>query len=387
MKWFSSPVEMHKTEDNAETARAALQQLFSSSAKHISLPTEGFHDLEDQSNSKKRNDTQWCNATENKEKVPEDQIMPLSSLGQSETVGWRAPPGEPKEINSSRLHSPLFSSKPLSSSSLSPSRPLASWTDLPPCPIAGYRLTQEGLWDDEPTEQSTTTVSDPLLKKNRYPDGESTKSSWFSAVPTFFSGSSSHPPRVAPERRDPVLLSASALKEVIHELRRLEQEAKMQVDEQLPDQVRTRSLHGLELAVNPCLLLTGIYLMTWKSAQLYRCAIPRHSVILTKLLSIMRWHLSAREKEEVAKRHRRFMQATNTRVSLCFSAGVSLTGFALWTRPSSLNVDTTPDAERGKKVVAYQQHTSASLKWMWFVYYHHPAYRSAAQKDHRSLQL
>lgn len=399
MRWFSSTKVPPSDDSSAAAARETLQELFSSSSKHLSLPSQEL--------AQRVPDT-VPNHLERRATTSPPSLTPSERKGSDRTqhqLAFTSTSSHPSpsssssqtfytEPNTSRLTTtttttsrwdqsetrdipPLI--EPASSSSFSsPSRStLLSWTALPPCPIAGYRLTEEGLWDEDPHDMATTMTT---RTRQNEPSCGTSRSSWFSPFSSFFGGHGDVPPH----RATPVLLSASALKEVIHELRRLEQEAKMQVDEQLPDQVRTRSLRGLELAVNPCLLLTGIYLMTWKSAQLYRCAAPRHSVVLTKLLSMMRWHLSVREKEEVAKRHRRLMQATNARVSMCFSAGASLTAFALWTRPSSLNIDAAPEAERGKKVVAYQQHTSASLKWMWFVYYHHPAYAAAAKKDQKS---
>eukprot|EP00796_Vickermania_ingenoplastis_P003853 gene3853-2731_t len=215
-----------------------------------------------------------------------------------------------------------------------------SWRDLPPCPVEGFRLTEKGLVDEHYAE--TGIIKEAASGRRG--------------------------------KKEEILVSPAAMRDLLREFQSLEQSMKYTVDEQLPSHVRSRSLRGLEMAVNPCLLLTGLYLMSWKTAQLYRCAVPRHSVVLTKLMALTRWHLSAREKEEMAQQHRRLLRATNARVSLTFSTGVALTAFAWWTRPRIATVDDSPEVKLNNEVIAYHNHTSAALKWMWYVYYHHPAY-------------
>lgn len=239
-----------------------------------------------------------------------------------------------------------------------------SWKLLPPCPIAGYRLTSDGLIDERKNDITTPIVMETEKEKKN--------GRWCVPYPwRGFKGSHDSEKKLGSER---VVLSTSELKQLIHELRRMEQESKMVVDEDLPNQVRRRSLRGLEIVINPCLLLTGIYLMTWRSAQLYRSALPRRSFFLTKFLNITRWHLSVRQKEEASKRHRQLLRATNAQVASSFLTGAGLTAFAWITRPTNRVVDEAPDVLMGRQREAMQQHTSSALKWMWFVYFHHPSY-------------
>ncbi|KAL7701416.1 hypothetical protein N2W54_006790 [Lotmaria passim] len=202
-----------------------------------------------------------------------------------------------------------------------------SWDQLPPSPLAGYELTKHGLVD-----------------KFRTP---------------------------------PHTLSPAELKDLIRELTTVEQKAKYDVDKQFAAHLGNRGLHGLELLVNPCLFLIGIYLMTWKTVQLYNTALPQDSVVFTKLLALLQRRTPAGKRELLAQRHRRLMRATNARVAFSFLTGVGVFSLAWVSRPSKNVMEEAPDMLVAKEMVAYQRHAEASLKWCWYVYYHHPAYCSA----------
>ncbi|ORC88859.1 uncharacterized protein TM35_000152900 [Trypanosoma theileri] len=201
---------------------------------------------------------------------------------------------------------------------------------LPPCPIVGYTLQEEGLVDE-------------LIK----------------------------PPKV---------LSVTELKSLILELSSIEQQAKYTVDVQLPQQVHNRGRRSLELVVNPALYICGLYLMLWRAPRLYYNASPRGSLFFTRLFALMRWHLPEMEKERLARNHRRIFQATNAQVTLSFFSGCFLTTVAFLTHPSPDVIDSGPDIEIGKQSVGFQQHSEGALRWLWYVYYHHPAYRYLAKE-------
>lgn len=212
-----------------------------------------------------------------------------------------------------------------------------SWETLPSCPVAGYELTRQGLVDR-------------LHKPPR--------------------------PLTPPELRD-----------LIHELTAVEQRAKHQVDEGFGRHMANRGMHGIELLVSPFLFLTAAYLMTWKTAQLYRSAVPQDSVVFTRLLALLRnrRRLPAGQRELLAQRHQRLMRATNARVTLAFLAGAAVFAVAWTTRPARDVIETAQDVLTTKELAAFQQHAESSLRWCWFVYYHHPAYASASsRRDSRS---
>ncbi|KAH9597222.1 hypothetical protein LSM04_005836 [Trypanosoma melophagium] len=206
---------------------------------------------------------------------------------------------------------------------------------LPPSPIVGYTLQEEGLVDE-------------LVK----------------------------PPRT---------LSVVELKSLILELSSIEQQARYTVDVQLPQQVHNRGRRGLELLVNPALYIAGFYLMLWKAPRLYYNASPRGSTLFTRLFALLRWHLPEVEKERLARKHRRIFQATNAQVTLSFISGCFLTTVAFFTHPSSDVIDSGPDVEIGKQSVGFQQHSEAALRWLWYVYYHHPAYRNWAKETRPTI--
>ncbi|EAN92150.1 hypothetical protein C3747_11g56 [Trypanosoma cruzi] len=203
------------------------------------------------------------------------------------------------------------------------------WGLLRPCPILGYKLREEGLVD--------------VLVQ---------------------------PPRT---------LSVGDLRSLILELSSVEQRAKYVVETQLPQQVHNRGRRGLELFVTPCLFMSGLYLMLWKAPRLYVGVSPRSSVLFTRILFLLRWQMTEVEKERVARNHRWLFQATNARVSLSFLAGLTLAAIAVVTRPTIDVVDVGPDVELGKKSVGFQKHSEAALRWLWIVYYHHPAYKPLAK--------
>lgn len=215
-----------------------------------------------------------------------------------------------------------------SSNHASEASSLIAWDALPPSPVAGYILTADGVVD---------TLQ--------------------------------HPPRP---------LSRPALLQLIGELAKVEQQAKQQLDEQFGRHMGHRGHHGIHLFVSPVLFLTALYLMTWRTARLYRQATPQQSVVFTRLLSMARLHLPTEQREAMAQRHRRWMQATNAQVALSFVGGSGLFAVAWVTRPAPDVLETAPDVIATKQMVAYQRHTEASLKWCWYVYYHHPAYATVS---------
>ncbi|KAG8348170.1 hypothetical protein ERJ75_000423900 [Trypanosoma vivax] len=221
-----------------------------------------------------------------------------------------------------------------------PSSPIVAGSDeppsvsIPPCPIAGYSLLQQGLVDNLATPPRTLSVNDLRL--------------------------------------------------LISELASIEQRARYEVDTQLAEQVHGRGRRGLELVVNPCLYLGGLYLMMWKGPRLYHNASPRGSVFFTQLLAMLRWHIPEVEKERLSQKHRVLLQVTNARVALTFLAGLFAATVAYVTQPPLDVVDTGPDVEFGKNLAGYQHHTETALRWLWLVYYHHPAYRALTMEMGRS---
>ncbi|CCW62629.1 unnamed protein product [Phytomonas sp. EM1] len=201
--------------------------------------------------------------------------------------------------------------------------------ELPPCPIAGYQLDRKrGLVD--------------IYKS---------------------------PPHA---------LSIKELHLLIIELSSIEQRSKNMVDYQFGPQMNSRGLRGMELLINPCILLTGLYFMTWRAARLWQSALPRNSFLLNGWLKLLCWHVPAEKQESLARQHRRLMQATNAHVSFSFIVGLFMVSVSWITWPSLNVMETSPEIVVGKQNVAYQQHSSASLKWLWFVYYNHPVYAPQA---------
>ncbi|KPA79298.1 hypothetical protein ABB37_05762 [Leptomonas pyrrhocoris] len=259
---------------------------------------------------------------------------------ESPSGGWRgwtrrtnawlpfSPSAPPDNSEEAEIVSPCSSTATTSASGTT--SPPLSWDQLPPSPLAGYELTKRGLVDRLRTPPHTLTPAE--------------------------------------------------LRDVIRELTKVEQQAKYDVDSSFSGHLGSRGLHGLELLVNPCLFLTGIYLMTWKTAQLYNGALPQESLVFTKVMSLRRWRMTADQREQLAQRHRLLMRATNARLVLAFLAGLGVFSLAWVSRPSRNVIEEAPDVQVAKETIAYQRHAEASLKWCWYVYYHHPAYRGARKE-------
>ncbi|CAD2219746.1 hypothetical protein, conserved [Angomonas deanei] len=210
---------------------------------------------------------------------------------------------------------------------------------LPPCPVEGYRVTKEGVEDTQ-------------------------------------SGGRPH------------ALAPNELRELIVQFAGIEGTAKYAVDDQFASQIGGRGRRGVELLVNPLLFLGGLYLATYKTVTLYQCAIPRQSVLLTRILHLMQARTPSAEKERVARRHRRLMQATSPRVLFSFLSGCFLLGVAIFTRPPPDVVDNSPEVDIAKSVMAYQKLSEDGLKWFMQVYYHHPKYAAyAAEKKLYTIKV
>nr|CCC92369.1 conserved hypothetical protein [Trypanosoma congolense IL3000] len=208
---------------------------------------------------------------------------------------------------------------------------------IPPCPIAGYSLGPHGLIDN---------IADP-----------------------------------------PRTLTIQDVRSLIAEMSSIEQRAKYEVDTQLPDQVHGRGQRGVELIINPCLYLCGLYLILWKTPRLYFGASPRGSALFTRTLKMLRWHLPEVEKERLARKYRRALQATNARVTLAFLTGIFVITVAATTHPPADVMNMGPDIDIGKQSVSFQHHSEMVLRWLWLVYYHHPAYKSLAKATCTPLAL
>lgn len=247
------------------------------------------------------------------------------------------------------------STVPRSPSSASPT---FVWTDLPPCPINGYRLTERGLVD-----------LDVALEAAGGKEGGWRIFPWKRTLP------------------EPPVLSPTELRELITDLQVMEQEAKQKLDDELPRQFHWRTVDGFDHVLRHVLLLSGIYLMTLRTVRAYRSAVPRNSILLNGFFTSFRPRLSVRMKEEMARRHCRVMQATTRGVLYPFWGGLIMTSLTWGTWPETMDVTATIKAVQGRHVSSYYQHTNKALQWMWTVYVHHPAYAKHSSRERGSLMI
>ncbi|CAJ1989276.1 hypothetical protein conserved [Leishmania donovani] len=357
MMWWSRGSEGDKASSvpaNAQTTQDVLASIFTPANRALAPPSASVDGSDVRSAASSSSVVHTASAKARSSAAPPEGTAPAILGSRHEGVDasespttwwtslgkWRSSTPLPRSVDASApksaLSSTTISTSPMRASEIADKAAVGaatamdavSWQTLPDCPLAGYKLTCQGLVD--------------RLTK---------------------------PPRT---------LTATELRSLIKELTAVEQQAKYNVDRQFSSHIGSRGLHGLELLINPGLWFTSIYLMTWKTARLYHNALPQNSVLFTRLLALMRLRMPVEQRELVAQRHQRLMRATNARVSLSFLSGVALFALAWVSQPPANVMEEASDVQIAKELIGYQRHLEASLKWCWYVYYHHPAYSSAS---------
>lgn len=271
---------------------------------------------------------------------------PLSSSSSSfvDTLG----PSSLKPLRSPSTSSPLSSSSSSEKRTAGPSdAPAAAaaststtrtstapldWRQFSAPPLAGYKLTAEGLVD--------VTVQPPLL------------------------------------------MDRLQLRRLIDGSAAFEAKAKYELDATSGAHLSLSTRRRAEPLISIACIAAGAYLLLWKAPGRVVGSIPRDSVFMRALRSSTSWGVtsgrSGRWLEELSQRHRWLLQASTEANFLTMVGGALLLGVGCvtldWTENPHIQSD---DGKIGTNTVAYQHHTEAVLKWLWAVYFHHPAYVAA----------
>jgi hypothetical protein len=210
--------------------------------------------------------------------------------------------------------------------------PLVDWKLLPPSPIGGFQLQDEGLRD-----------------------------------------------MMAPGQP---ILSAAQLKSLILEASSLEGQAKATVDHAMPQHVRITMQSKVNVMITQFLGVVGILLILYKVPSGYRAALPRDSLLFRSALvssvtGAIHWDENTREA--FARKHRRLLRMTSRRVAGALACGGAMmaTSAYFWDSYEAVNVHHEA-AVLGKDQVNYHLQTKISAQWLWTVYFHHPAYKGGA---------
>lgn len=208
-----------------------------------------------------------------------------------------------------------------------------SWRDLPPCPIFGMKLTEQGLYDSD---------------VGRHFD-------------------------------------ADDLRDLINRTGKLEASSNLESESRLGVTAWKR-VSELSIVAG---IFTGGLVIGWfwglKFWQGYAQAFPRKSVLLKH------WHLRRNPDmepiviEALCQKHRVIFNVTNPRPMFFLTSGVVGVGMAIFGEVSRRRKDDFRDVN--KFIIQRGQHYEGTMKWLFAVYYHHPVYKeAAAARKSRSLQ-
>ena len=215
--------------------------------------------------------------------------------------------------------------QPSVASSLSKSVPPAvHWRDLPPCPVAGMELRESGL-----VKLSTS---------------------------------------------EPVPLNE--LVAMIKGTAGIESKAKHAVDLSLSSQLGKRGGLAVNVVLFPVFVIAALYAL-YRAPQHFELAVPRKSFVMRMLVDPKAPELV---QEQIAMRYRKLLRVANKKVLATSLAGVGIFAMYALVRPSVHDLDHNAQSDVNRETVAYQHHTEGALKYLWCVYFHHPAYSNKTVK-------
>lgn len=196
-----------------------------------------------------------------------------------------------------------------------------SWKELPPCPIHGMQLTDGGLYDSD--------------------------------VGRF--------------------LDVDEVRDLINRAGKLEAVTNQTSESRLLGTTMQRIFElGFDFSRYCVVGMVGFF---WgiKTPQAYLQAYPRKSLFVTQ------YHVKRRTNEEIellCQKNRALYNATNPRVMFLFACG--LTGVAIGVAGEYIRRMPSDYRDVSREAIRHNHHFEASMKWLFSVYYHHPAYTEAA---------
>lgn len=218
------------------------------------------------------------------------------------------------------------------------------WRLMPPCPVAGYRLDHDGLYD---TTRNGRQSSAPI--------------------------------------------TTEALRQLILEASSLETRSKFEIDSSFVRHIKSRSTSGGGYVLSPVFAGFGAFLLAYKFPRVFRETPARDSVLLKQewfrtrifgpdaaMTATMPRDVLLRI-EGFARRYDKWLRLTNLRCMGTLAAGVVLSVVGYGTSDTAERaLNENMDAKLGREQAAFHLHTQAALQWMWTVYYHHPTYQGGA---------
>lgn len=232
---------------------------------------------------------------------------------------------------------PEVHSRSVSEEAMNKRSKAVDWRKLPPCPIDGFTLKSEGLVRSNET---------------RTQEGK-----WWWSKPTV----------------KPAVVSPVELCELINACATVEARSKHALDEGYSEMMGERSRYA---AWKPLyVLVTAVGGLIWYNVFVsYRSTAPRESVFFKKYLDKLAY--SPQRLEQIAVKHKLLMRLTSSRLLATIALG-SAFGYAIVVaRPHGQDLNVNPVADCHQIMAEHQYFNASSLKWLWAVYYHHPAYET-----------
>jgi hypothetical protein len=196
-----------------------------------------------------------------------------------------------------------------------------SWKDLPPCPIHGMKLAEKGLYDSD--------------------------------VGRF--------------------LDVDEIRDLINKAGKLEAVANQTSENRLLGTTMQRIFEIAFEFSRVCIVGMLGFFWGYKTPQAYLQAYPRKSIFVTRYYSKFKTN---EEIEVLCQRNKALFNATNPRVMFLWVCGFA--GFMFGAIGEYYH--RVPDEYRDvtKEAIRHNHHFEGTMKWLFSVYYHHPAYAEAA---------
>lgn len=195
------------------------------------------------------------------------------------------------------------------------------WKDLPPCPIHGMQLSEKGLYDSD--------------------------------IGRF--------------------LEVDDVRDLINRTGKLEAVTNQTSENRLMGTTMQRIFDlGFDFSRYCVVGMLGFF---WgvKTPQAYLQAYPRKSVFVKRYYSKF---MTNEQIELLCQKHRVFFNMTNARVMFLFASG--LTGLAIGITGEYIRRFPSDYREVTRETIRHNHHFESTMKWLFSVYYHHPAYSEAA---------
>lgn len=176
------------------------------------------------------------------------------------------------------------------------------------------------------------------------------------------------------DARSGKLVTVEELRAAINEVARIEGCANFAADTRLGGTIMRRLATGCEIIGPISLFCFAGFFAFYKVPKAFQQAFPRNSVMMRKYYAT---RLSQKRMEELCVQRSVVLNATNP--SVIFLLGCSVACFAAATYLWSMKRPVTTYDLTTSSTIRYSRHTENALKWLYAVYYHHPAYTSYSQ--------